>query len=159
MSNLPNSNGELDQIMAFLRAIGLSLREQELPETCVLPGISVDAGVLLIDRQKLLFPGDLLHEAGHLAVVPSAQRALLTIDVGDDGGLEMGAIAWSYAAAVAIGLPAEVVFHDSGYKGGADSLRTNFAAGRYIGVPILQWRGLTDRNSKSYPEMLKWLAD
>ena len=150
---------ELDQIIAFLGVIGLSVREQELPENCVLPGISIDAGVLVVDRKKLLYPGDLLHEAGHMAVIPSAERALMSIDVGNDGGMEMGAIAWSYAAALAIGLPAEVVFHDAGYKGGAESLRENFASGRYLGLPILQWRGLTDASVKRYPEMLKWLAD
>ena len=159
MHDVAKTNTELDQIIAFLCAIGLSVREQELPENCVLPGISIDAGILLVDRKKLLYPGDLLHEAGHLAVVPGAERALLSVNVGDEGGMEMGAIAWSYAAAVAIGLPSEVVFHDAGYKGGAKHLRENFAAGRYLGVPILQWRGLTDRHISRYPTMLKWLAD
>ena len=105
MGNLPKSNTELDQIIAFLGAIGLRVREQELPENCVLPGISIDAGILLVDRKKLLYPGDLLHEAGHRAVVPGAERVLLSVNVGDEGGMEMGAIAWSYAAVVAIGLP------------------------------------------------------
>ena len=150
---------ELDLIIAFLRDIGLGVREQELPDTCVLPGISIDNGALIVDRNKLLFPGDLLHEAGHLAVIPGSKRALISIDVGADGGMEMGAIAWSYAAALAIGLPAGVVFHDHGYKGGAANLLQNFSTGRYIGVPILQWRGLTDNAVKRYPEMLKWLAD
>lgn len=137
MCDLPRTGqsgaaAELDQIIAFLSAIGLSVREQDLPDTCVLPVISVEAGALVVDRKKLLYAGDLLHEAGHLAVLPSAERAQMSIDVGNNGGLEMGAIAWSYAAALMIGLAADVVFHDNGYKGGAENLRRNFAAGHSI---------------------------
>ena len=40
---------------------------------------------------------------------------------GEDAGEEMGAIAWSYAAALHIGLDPRVVFHEDGYKGAANS--------------------------------------
>ena len=63
--------------------------------------------------------------------------------MGDDGGDELGAIAWSYAAALHLQLDPGVVFHEQGYHGGSQSILENFAAGRYIGVPMLQWRGLT----------------
>ena len=55
-----------------------------------------------------------------------------------------------------------VVFHEHGYRGGSQSMLENFAAGRYIGVPMLQWRGLClDEKSavplgvKPYPHMLR----
>ena len=48
-----------------------------------------------------------------------------------------------------------IVFHEAGYKGGADALIENFAAGHYIGVPLLQWMGMT--TAKVYPEMSLWL--
>ena len=48
----------------------------------------------------------------------------------------MMAIAWSYAAAVHLGLDPAVVFHEAGYRGGSGSLIENFAQERYIGVPI-----------------------
>jgi hypothetical protein len=78
----------------------------------------------------------------------------VTGDVGDNGGEELGAIAWSYAAALHLQLDPGVVFHEHGYRGGSQSMLENFAAGRYIGVPMLQWRGLC---GNEYPRMLRWL--
>jgi hypothetical protein len=84
----------------------------------------------------------------------------------DDGGLEMAAIAWSYAASIQLGLPASVVFHEAGYRGGSEALLENFAAGRYIGVPLLEWAGMTAtgeraeaRGVQPYPSMLAWLRE
>lgn len=159
-------NPVLFQIVEFLRGIGLVVEERDIAGPTVLPGITVDKGVLVIDPAKLLYPGDLLHEAGHLAVVPRAEREQLGANVGTDGGLEMGAIAWSYAASVHIGLPVEVVFHDHGYKDGAASIREAFISGKNIGAPILAWRGLTrvrgrdcEEGAACYPAMEKWLSD
>ena len=73
--------------------------------------------------------------------------------------------AWSYAAAMHLGLAPSVLFHEAGYKGGAANLIENFAAGRYIGLPILVWRGLTDApdsrtvTATTYPGMKRWLAE
>jgi hypothetical protein len=60
----------------------------------------------------------------------------------------------------------DLLFHPAGYKGEAAMLRENFASGRYIGVPILEWRGMTDYRQAGlavgtprYPVMKKWLCD
>jgi hypothetical protein len=143
----------VETIAGFFADIGLPFRFAELSGPTFLPGVTIQRGVLAIDREKLLYPGDLLHEAGHLAILPPAERAAIDGDVGPDGGMEMAAIAWSYAAAVHLGIPVEVVFHDEGYLGGASAIRDNFAQGRYIGVPLLQWMGLT----VSYPAIERWL--
>ena len=143
-------------ILEFLREIGLTVIERAVPTGGVLPGISIDHGALVVDHAALLYPGDLLHEAGHLAVVPPAERAALTDNVGDDGGMEMAAIAWSYAAAVHLGVPLDVLFHDHGYRGDGSWLREHFSTQRSLGVPILTWRGLTD--AASFPLMRQWLT-
>jgi len=152
-----------DQIVDFLRSIGLVVEERELTGPTILPGITVDKGGIVIDREKLAYPGDLLHEAGHLAIVPKAEREGLSVNVGTNPGYEMGAIAWSYAASVHLGLPAEVVFHEQGYKGGAHALTQNFEGGHFIGYPMLVWRGLTDSPKSDsptrYPAMKQWLCD
>jgi hypothetical protein len=145
----------VEQITGFLEKVGLSVRCEEIPEPTFLPGIQVRDGVLTFDPQRLLYPGDLLHEAGHLAVMPASERALVHGLVGDDGALEMSAIAWSWAAALEIGLAPSVVFHPDGYKGGSDSIMENFMAGRYFGVPMLEFYGLTGRGE--YPAMRRWL--
>ncbi|MBS1855288.1 MAG: hypothetical protein JST11_07980 [Acidobacteria bacterium] len=144
------------RIAAFLESIGLPVRAAAVPERTFLPGLHIAGGTLLVDESHLIYPGDILHEAGHLAVMTPAQRASLEGDVGDNGGEEMAAIAWSYAAAVHLGIPPEVVFHEAGYRGGAANLIENFAQGRSIGLPYLKWIGLA---GDDYPSMRRWLRE
>lgn len=152
----PFLNPLTNQIAAFLNEIGLPIQSGAVPEQTFLPGIHVEHGVLLVDESRLLYPGDLLHEAGHLAVTASALRSSLSGNTGDGAGEEMAAIAWSYAAALHLKLDLTVVFHPDGYKGGSQSIITNFSQGRYVGVPLLVWMELTD---KRYPAMMRWLRD
>jgi hypothetical protein len=156
----------MEGIIRFLLDIGFQIRNAELTQQTFLPGIAVDQGTLLIDESKLLYPGDLLHEAGHLAVIPAERRSRAQGDVSKRASEEMMAIAWSYAALVYLGLEPDVVFHDGGYKGWSRALIENFTNGRYIGVPMLQWIGLTadersakQRGIRPYPEMIKWVLD
>jgi hypothetical protein len=143
-------------LVAFCRACGFDVVCGSVPDDAFLPGIAVASGALTVDESKLKYPGDLLHEAGHLAVMDATERANAGEDAGSDGGAEMAAIAWSYAAALAIGIDPAVVFHADGYKGGAAAILTNFQAGRYIGVPLLEWFGMTGGDCK-YPAMRRWL--
>src|SRR5438067_4166030 len=154
------------RIVNFLIELGLEVKAAVIREETFLPGISVNCGVILIDESRLKYPGDLLHEAGHLAVVPASRRDQLQSYIGRRGGEELMAIAWSYAALVHLGLEPSVVFHEEGYRGGSESLIENFTQGRYFGVPTLQWIGLTadDKRAKEmgiapYPNMIKWLRD
>jgi hypothetical protein len=75
----------------------------------------------------------------------------------------MAALAWSYAAAVHIGLPPEVVFHQDGYRGQAQSILQGFQSGRGVGTPMLGWLELTTIPSPAqpsiYPRMLRWLRE
>jgi hypothetical protein len=151
-------------ITDFLLGIGLPVEASRFPETTVLPGIKVQRGRLLFDETRLLYPGDLLHEAGHLAVMPAHQRPHLSGDLGSSPAEEMMAIAWSWAALTHLGIAPEVVFHETGYRGGSRAIIENFSKGRYVGVPMLQWVGLTSCNRKAqgtpqYPRMLRWLRD
>ena len=152
-------------IVAFLSEIGIEVRLEPLTENTILPGINVYHGTLVIDETKLKYPGDLLHEAGHIAVVPSDRRIRLHRNVGQRAHEEMLAIAWSYAAAVHLGLAADVVFHPEGYRGGSQSLIENFTSGHYFGVSTLAWLGMTNEPGRSkstgstYPRMRKWLLD
>ncbi len=155
-----------EAIVVFLDEIGLPVRFTEITELTFVPGIRIENGQLTADEPRMLYPGDLLHEAGHLALLPADQRAAITGDVGGDGGFEMGAIAWSYAAALHLRIDPVVVFHPDGYRGASQSLLEAFNAGSYIGLPILQWLGLAARPTQveadgaaPYPRMLKWTVD
>ena len=155
----------LPLIVGFLRRIGLVVDERTLAGPTFLPGIRVERGGLVFDPYRLAHPGDLLHEAGHLAVVPPGQRAAMDGAIDADPGEEMASIAWSWAAAQDLGLAPEALFHADGYKGGSDALIENFRQRRYIGVPLLEWRGMTDWQQPSaqhsatrYPAMKRWLC-
>jgi len=154
---------ETAAILAFLERIGLTVQQEPLVGKTFLPGVTIRSGALVVDADRLLYPGDLLHEAGHMAVMSPEERASCE---GDATGDEMAAIAWSYAAALEIGLDPRVVFHDHGYRSGGANIVENFLQGRYIGVPILRWRGMTHERAVEggsgsepaiYPKMQHWL--
>ncbi len=151
-------------IAEFLRSIGLDVALGVLDEDGAVPGIRIEHGTLVVDESRLRFPGDLLHEGGHLAVAEPSRRATMTGDAASDGGEEMAAIAWSFAAALHLGIDPACVFHAEGYRGGGAAILENFAQGRYFGVPLLQWFGLTDddqqaglRGTAPYPVMRRWV--
>lgn len=151
-------------IVAFLQAIGLSVQQGRLDAPAFVPGIWLDQGVILVDESTLLYPGDLLHEAGHLAVMTPERRRIVTSDAGSDPAEEMMAIAWSYAATRYLTVDPAVVFHEAGYRGGSRAILENFQAGHYFGVPMLQWLGMTYEEDQAashgvapYPHMVQWL--
>lgn len=158
----------LDKILSFLKEIGIKVIEKELDDSCLLPGLGIGPNCLYLDRKKLSYPGDLLHEAGHLAVTAAEERSLIGTDDMDknwpDGGNEMAAILWSYAAVRHLKLPPEVVFHENGYKKESGWIIQQLEKGRYIGLPLLEWMGLCNGPEKAkrgyapaFPHMLKWL--
>lgn len=157
----------IDRMIDFVRAVGLDLKEEELIEPTILPGLTLSRGGLLVDRQRLRFPGDLLHEAGHLAVKLPADRAATDHTAGDDPAEEMMAMAWAWAAGKHLEIPPEVVFHEAGYhKGNASPLIEQFQVGRWFGVPMLQAYGLTAEPHQAekmgrpaYPQMTRWLRE
>ncbi|OWK68729.1 hypothetical protein [Pedobacter sp. AJM] len=157
-----------NHILTFLREIGISYSLEPINTETFLPGLKLRAGTLIIDVEKLLYPGDILHEAGHLACMPPAIRNEMSgnLENGDlHNGGELMAIGWSYAACMYLGIETAVVFHEHGYKNASESIIGNFSEGRFIGVPLLQWLGMTyDENQAKihglnpYPAMQKWLC-
>ncbi|TGE25563.1 hypothetical protein E5K00_10355 [Hymenobacter aquaticus] len=151
---------QIDPLLTFVRAIGLEVREASLEgQKTFLPGLLIDRGALVVDRQRLLYPGDILHEAGHIAVTPAAERPRLLDNVTENHpekeGDEMAVLCWSYAASRALDLPPEVVFHPHGYKNESQWLIDNFQSGQNIGLPLLVWMGLT--TTDAFPRMTRWL--
>ena len=158
------------KLVEFISEIGLEIVPASIEVDTFLPGILVEHGKLLVDEPKLTYPGDLLHEAGHLAVAPASVRPTLSGEVVlPDVAMEpveVQAMAWSYAAIVHLGLDPTVVFHSGGYRGDSKKLLLNFTVGAYIGVNGLEDAGLTLTGEKAkevgvapYPHMLKWLRE
>lgn len=157
-------------IVAFLTRIGLPIAEETLPADTFLPGIALRAGGLAVDPDKLVWPGDLLHEAGHLAVLPAGLRGEAHDDDPNHADIEhageLEAMAWAYAAAIELDLPMDVLIHDGGYNGKARDLMQMYAFGVYPGLRGLCDAGMTaspgftpDCGPVHYPRMLRWLRD
>jgi len=160
----------LDKSVIFLRSIGIPVHFRPIATDCFLPGISIVNGEIVVDMEKLKYPGDILHEAGHIAVVPASERSTLNehsiAQREQREAEEMMVIAWTYAACVYLGIDASFVFHENGYKGGGNSIADNFKNGNYFAVPMLQWVGMTqekkneaDPDKPVYPAMLQWLRN
>jgi len=150
------------RLVDFVVGLGIDVRKGELPDDTFLPGLDVQFGVIVIDEAKLAHPGDILHEAGHIAVAEPQARKAERLEPTD--GDEMATLAWSWAALTHLGLDPAVVFHAEGYKGGSESLIQAFRNGANLGTPLLQYYGLTleprlaaERGFATFPHMLRWL--
>lgn len=142
------------RICAFLESIGISVAVQPITASTLLTGMTVTNGGIVVDREQPCWSGDLLHEAGHIAVTPAEHRTKLS-QVSNDSGEEMAAIAWSVAAAKSCSVPLDILFHAEGYKGGSESMIEAFSNGNGFGTPLLAWYGMT--SEASFPEMTRWL--
>jgi len=162
-------NDLLDRILHFFDKIEIEYSLETINTATFLPGLKLRNGTLIIDTDKLRYPGDILHEAGHLATMPPEIRANMNDDLpGNDlhKGGEMMAIAWSYAVCLELNIDPEVVFHEDGYKGSASTIVENFREGRFFGVPLLRWCGMTAEPftdeqgiKRGFPEMIRWTCE
>jgi hypothetical protein len=153
--------------LRFLDKIGIVWRHAALPDTTFMPGLEVLDGVIVIDPDRLRYPGDILHEAGHIALLPAEKRPLFSGNVlealPEERGHELGVILWTYAASLHLELPLDFVIHDDGYHKSAPWLREQLTSGTYLGLPLLVWMGLCEDPSKqssggrAFPRMTKWL--
>jgi hypothetical protein len=146
----------------FVRSVGICVHAADLPILAAFPGLDIEYGAVLIDESRLIHPGNILHEAGHIAITDPIVR--MEKKLSPTGGEELSSLAWSYAATKYLGFEAELVFYDGSYKGWDSGLVSNFAEGRYIGVPLLQRYGMAfdpvrakAMNVDPFPHMVKWL--
>lgn len=157
-----------DKCIRFLNSIGIPTQFRAIAPDSFLPGYLIENGMIIIDRQLLQHPGDILHEAGHIAVVPAADRPHLTEQSipqrKNREAEELMAIAWSYAACMYLLIDPAFVFHEEGYRGGSSYITETCGNNTYFGLSMLQGIGLTADNEQTqrvhipyYPHMIKWL--
>jgi len=168
------SNNDFDEMAAFeqciefLNHIGIETTFRKIGNKSFLPGLLINKGTIIIDKDALEHPGDILHEAGHIAVVPATDRLGLSekmiIGRKNREGEEIMAIAWSYAACMHLLIDPNFVFHEQGYRGGKEYITNSCSDKSYIGLSMLEKIGLTanEKNAQrlripSYPHMIKWM--
>lgn len=146
----------IQQMTDFVQGAGIPVRLESIAHDTFLPGLKITGGALVVDAERLDWPGDILHEAAHIALATPSSRPLLDGKLSISPAEEMAALAWSYAAAVQLELDPQIVFHEGGYKKGGAQLIAQYSSGLPPGgpgVPILQWYGMTTQ----FPLMQSWL--
>jgi hypothetical protein len=156
------SNPLVNKLVDFVRSVGIEVEPCIIDWKSQFPGLDVRTGKVLVDESRLIHPGNILHEAGHIAVHDPERRS--HTEFSPSRGEELSALAWSYAATVHLGLEAELVFYPGSYYGWDKALIENFSEGRYVGIPLLQRYGMSlepraaaQKNVAPYPHMLKWI--
>lgn len=129
----------------------------------------------------------LLHEAGHLAIVPARYRSYLSGDIGvgmkrifeeiedlpydenctiQRAMLQVGdteATAWAWAAGKAIGIPEEMIIKDDEYFNTGESIRMCLSSTAYLGINGIAHAGFCVRRANPYrplpvyPQLAFWL--
>jgi len=157
------------KVLSFIAEIGIEVDKVELEGPQFLPGLKIEKGLIYMDPLRILSIGDLLHEAGHIAITESVLRPFIGTEKmapeWPTPGDEIVTILWSYAAASHLTLPLDILFHPHGYKGESEWLITSFSSGEYVGLPLLEWMGMcySEGNqpdgTEAFPKMMKWLRD
>lgn len=149
------------KLAAFVQSVGIEVQECQIDWKTQFPGLDVKSGAVIIDESQLIHPGNILHEAGHVAVHDPERRKDPIFR--PRAGEELAALAWSYAATVYLGLSSELVFYPGSFRGWDTVLVEIFADGRYIGIPLLHLYGMTieprraTNGAAPFPHMLRWV--
>ncbi|MGY3581777.1 hypothetical protein ACVIGB_000152 [Bradyrhizobium sp. USDA 4341] len=173
-----------DKAASFLEAIGISVRIEQGARG-FLNQLRIEGSGLVVENNDSEIVGDMLHEAGHIAVIPSLFRGQLTADVDDVAPImaqyvkdnpncmawpedpiaraimqsgEQEAIAWSYAAAHHIGIDTRLPFAQ-GFDGNGQEIHDMLAIGCHLGIHGLFHAGMTQlpRQVHGYPKMKRWM--
>lgn len=161
------------------------VRENQQRTGLFVPGVYMDGMTVYVSLSELVSPGDIYHEVGHVAIIPAMFRPHVKGDVEkslehltkdyldthpiniDDNGTEdmvcrgllqaseSEAQAWSYAAAIASGIPPESVFHKNAYDGEGDNSIIMLSHANHRGVHGLQAAKMTTK--RTFPTMIRWL--
>jgi dienelactone hydrolase len=153
--------------MTEAHAFGLAvsfLREQGIECHSVhgtggfVPGVRIVSGALHYDPD-VACTANLLHEAGHVAILPSIYRAQANDDISKVARKMLAevfeapdvdpdspqacaamqcsdpeATAWAYSAGRHLGIPDELVIRDTDYQSEGDQIRLALKAGAYAGI-------------------------
>lgn len=166
----PFTNEMAKKMIDFVRSIGIEVKHGSVPDNPLIPGIRVQHGVMLIDENNLTYPGDILYQAGRIAILPATERDAYHGEDHKDNNWEaaqaMAAMCWAWAALTHLQIAPEVVFHNGGYKGQSTQIIQGYQSGAFMGLPIMQMYEMayephqaTARGLQAFPFMYKWTND
>lgn len=173
-----------DRVVAFLTRIGMPVHEGYVPYESFSRHVAPVGGTLVYESYA--HPGDMLHEAGHLAIIPSIFRSKIHGDVDDTLEplseayfkdhpdafarnredpiarhlMQCGdpeAIAWSYAAALAAGVDTFLPFENGFVTQDPRMIHDSVKVGCYAGINGLRAAGFL-KHVSDFPRLERWLA-
>jgi hypothetical protein len=157
----------------FLKRIGLRVHEVA-GASGFTEGVDIRDGELLVDP-NVACASNILHEAGHLAIVPPEFRgffqsnveggqrrmlaALMEQNIEPDSPLYRAALncsdpeatAWAWAAGKHLGLDEEDIIQNHEYGGDGDSIRLQLALNAYAGIHGLARAGFCSTSERLSP--------
>jgi hypothetical protein len=176
---------DLQTAARFISEIGLPIRAGVVFDSAevFLPGyVDLDCGGIVYDLDQITdmikrdskfsseipkIIGNMLHEAGHLAILPRDLRPLMTGDVEDSfptnllpksyplpraNYREAAAAAWAAYAALHLDLPLSVAFDEIFESRRAGEMaRRSFMLGNHVGITLLQEIGIKPKESWLFP--------
>lgn len=179
----------LDQVLAFAESNGLQyvIDNGGLRKDSFVPFVEIRHGILHLDYEQTMV-SDLIHEFGHLALIPKQYRHLLHhnlfaglkkfIDESFDSNCEHmiriasscedgDVTAWSWAVGKKFNIPEHLIIEDHQYIGKGEDLRMILSIGQYFGISSLRHAKYTNKCHSMahvdpdtiYPNMMHWTAD
>lgn len=174
----------ITHIVNVLNKIGIQCIIGEA-NNCFVDGVQIKNGCLIVNIYRCSI-SNLLHEAGHLAVLPKEYRKQASGDLGDvlrkmyreiDCSKEENrrymqcedaeATAWAYAFGRRCVVPFDLIIDDEQYDGTGRDVLESLALGSGLGVNGLSrmgWCASSIIHSKAsglpmYPNLVKWIND
>jgi len=171
----------LKETVDFLNAIGIECIARDGSDG-FLKGCRIERGKIYYDPTNAL-PSNLLHEAGHLAIMPAFMRRKanhnlehafnlmeprideILAQTGDPNHPEIRAMlqsgdteatAWAFAAGRAAGLPDDIIILDEAYENTGSSVRMGCQLNAYPGINGLRFAGFLE-HVRDYPALKYWL--
>lgn len=169
-----------NKILDFLGAIGIgTIIHTDKITGNFFPKVKIINGWLTYNPDAI--PSDILHEAGHIALVPFKYRSMCQADMGasikaiwDKANLEgeIGAdtyifraliqcsdpeaTAWAWAAGNLLGIPEDQIIRDHDYNGEGKEIRQMLSGNCYMGINGLRAAGMID-SVRDFPKMKRWI--
>lgn len=173
-----------ERVVQFLLNVGLEVRLSPSARGFI-DGVAIVDGALLVDSRARA--SGLLHEAGHLAIIPNRFRSYLSgnissgikrifseldaLQLSPDDHLERALIntgdpeatAWAWAVGKQLNIPEDLIIQDDEYEGGGEWVRSALAANCYIGINGLSHAGFCVVRHNPYlpcpvyPDLAYWL--
>lgn len=182
-------NSNVNKIIDFARSIGLLIHTQSrISSDSFVPNVLIQKGEIFVNPE-LVTVSDLLHECGHLALIPKIYRTYFSgnlykgFDIYLSGTTEIdslsyylmqasddaGVTAWSWAVGKHFNIPDEDIIEDCSYDHSGEFVRHELRSGWHSGVSGLHYAKYTAKNDlrlvktgtpkNVFPAMDFWTAD